>query len=91
MDKKTLARIKQQMLDEEKEYLNSLPKQTLEQVEQHILAKEKEYLNSPFKKRIQIGISSFKTHWNVREYYKRGWMFHTLKNIIKLLLKKPFL
>ena len=91
MDKKTLARIEQQLLEEEEEYLNSLPKLTIEQVKQQVLDKEKEYLNSPLKKRIQIGISFLRTHWNVREYYKPGWMFHTFRHFIKLLLKKPFL
>lgn len=86
-----MTRLEQQILEEEKEYLNSISGQTLEQVKQQVLDKEKEYLNSPFKKRVQIAISFFRTNWAVKEYYKRGWMLHTFRSMIKLLLKKPFL
>lgn len=92
MDKKILERIGQQLLEDAEEYLNNPSnKKTLEQVKQQVMDKKKEYLNNPLKKRIQIGISFFKTHWAVRKYYKRGWMFGTLKTVIKILLKKPFL
>ena len=64
---------------------------TSEELLQRLQEKEKEYLESPLTKRLEIAVSSFKVHWKVRKYYKRGWLFKTLMDCIKLVLKKTSL